>query len=315
MDPTTFNPQSPLPPTSRTSNDPLAEPVGRALRQTGSRRRSNDRPKHGVLPLTASIDHIGLLDEDELQLDRAALDIAGLDHPDHAAVDALAFLERICARVRAKTGELDTAMERAVWLAGVIAGEFGFDGDRETYDDPANADLILVLERRRGLPVSLALIYVAIARRVGWQAFVLDTPGHALMAIDGASPVVLDPFNGGAQVPARTLATPPAGREVRLEQLAPMTNRAVLVRLLMNQSTRAAQARQFERALVVMRRVTTAAPGYTPGWWERARLELAVDEPQAARLSLNSMLETTKDHRLRGQVLDALNSLPSGDGA
>ena len=65
----------------------------------------------------------------------------------------------------------------------MFADEFGFAGDADSYDAPLNADLIRVLDRRRGLPVSLSLLYVAAARRIGWTAHALNTPysgGHIL---------------------------------------------------------------------------------------------------------------------------------------
>ena len=114
---------------------------------------------------------------------------------------------------------------------------------------------------------------------------------------------------------AETLATPNpradelGGPAARPEQIAPMSNRAVLTRLLMNQATRAEQGGQPGRALVVMERITTVAPAYSPGWWERARLERAQGDFAAARASLSSMLETTRDPELRGHVTSALATL------
>jgi regulator of sirC expression with transglutaminase-like and TPR domain len=88
-----------------------------------------------------------------------------------------------------------------------------------------------------------------------------------------------------------------------------MSNRAVLVRLLMNQATRAEQKRRPARALAVMQRITTVAPGHTLGWWERARLEQTQGDIPAARLSLSSMLETTRDADVRAHVKSALAGL------
>ena len=92
-------------------------------------------------------------------------------------------------------------------MATVLAGEFSFAGDTETYDDPANADLINVLDRRRGLPVSLAIIWVAMARRLGWAADVLNVSGHVLVLTGAeAAPVIVDPC---ASAP---IGSPPSSR-------------------------------------------------------------------------------------------------------
>lgn len=252
--------------------------------------------------MISAIEHLGLVDEDQLDLGQAALDLAALDHTDIDLAPSQALLAEITARLMEREPAASAPGRQALALSGLLAAEFGFTGDRETYDDPANADLIEVLRRRRGLPVALSLLYVAVARRAGWAAHVLDTPGHAMAAIGTPAPALVDPFDDGAVFAA--------GRSAgHLGALAPMTNRAVLVRLLMNQVTRAARSKDFSRALTVIQRITTAAPAYSPGWWEQARLELATGATGAARLSLNSMLETTKDGALRDQIMKALASL------
>jgi regulator of sirC expression with transglutaminase-like and TPR domain len=55
-------------------------------------------------------------------------------------------------------------------LSRVLHGEFGFIGDSETYDAPVSADFSRVLDRKRGLPIVLSILYVAMARRAGWCA-------------------------------------------------------------------------------------------------------------------------------------------------
>lgn len=259
---------------------------------------------------------LGLVDEDEIRLDEAALALALLDHPgtDLDAYDAV--LEAIAVRLAAVAGEATAAPAQAAALATVLAGEFGFVGDAETYDDPANADLIRVIDRRRGLPVSLAILYVAAARRLGWTANVLDVPGHVLVLIgEAVAPVVIDPFRRGMsvdrdQLVALVAATDPSPAAVR--HVAAMPNRAVLVRLLLNQATRAEQGGKGRRALELYSRMTMMAPGYGHGWWERARLELVDGDPSAARHSLAAMLEITRDPVLRDRVSATLEALGTG---
>jgi regulator of sirC expression with transglutaminase-like and TPR domain len=74
-------------------------------------------------------------------------------------------------------------------------------GDRDDYDNPDNSMLDLVLERRRGLPIALSVVYVAAARRAGIPLAGVGLPGHFVVAHFGATPpLVLDPFGGGARV-------------------------------------------------------------------------------------------------------------------
>jgi len=257
---------------------------------------------------------IGLLDDDDIVLDEAALELALVDHPDAESGSYQDVLEAITVRLEAAGATIVEPAEQAEQLARILSDEFGFLGDRETYDDPANADLIRVIDRRRGLPVSLSILYVAAARRLGWMANVLDVPGHVLVLLGGeAAPVIVDPFHGGERVGQdRLVALLSAGRPDdagAVRHVAAMPNRAVLVRLLLNQATRAERAGRGRRALDLYRRMTMIAADHGHAWWERARLELIDGDVPAARQSLVSLLEITRDPDLRDRVTEMLSRL------
>ncbi|MES2492162.1 MAG: transglutaminase-like domain-containing protein [Pseudomonadota bacterium] len=261
------------------------------------------------------IAHLGLVDDDALALDASAVALAALDHAEVDLEPYLAVLDRHAERV----AELAPGGMPPEALAGVLKRvlwqERGFTGDVFRYDDPDNADLIRVIDRKRGLPVSLVILYVAAARRAGFQADALNTPGHVLARIgSGAESVVIDPFNEGRIVRPSDLgmliaqvlgpsAVPSA------EHLAPMANRAVLVRLLMNQAGRAEAAGNIVRALALYDRMSVVAPSYSHLWWERARLQLLNLDVAGARASLSALLETTRDPALRTHVSAALDAL------
>jgi regulator of sirC expression with transglutaminase-like and TPR domain len=262
-----------------------------------------------------AIAHLGLLEDEAIVLDLAALEIAALDHADSAIEPYAELLAGMAARIAVLGADAATPRERSRVLSRVIADEFAFAGDRQTYDSPDNADLMRVIDRRRGLPVSLTILYVAAARRIGWQADALNTPGHVLARLGSdTGPVLLDPFHGGGIVGAAELGSlleNALGPRVRpsAEHLAPMSNRTVLVRLLMNQASRAEAAGNLDRALVLYRRITSIAPDHPHPWWDRARLEAAAGDPAAARASLSAMLEVTREPELRNHVCAALDAL------
>ena len=174
--------------------------------------------------------------------------------------------------------------------------------------------MIRVIDRRRGLPVSLSILYVAAARRHGWAADALNTPGHVIVRIGvDATSVLIDPFNGGRVIEPRGLQALVAATggvdTVSAADVEAMTNREVLSRLLLNQATRAEQAGNEPRALTLYARMTAFAPANAHAWWERARLELIGGNVDAARASLTALLEMTREPRLRARVVETLERL------
>jgi regulator of sirC expression with transglutaminase-like and TPR domain len=264
-----------------------------------------------------NLEDFGLVDDADIVLDEAALTLALLDHGEIDVGPYEDVLSDIASRLDGIGAGVADALERAACLAQVLAGEFGFSGDTKTYDDPDNADLIRVIDRLRGLPISLSILYVAAARRIGWAAEILNLPGHVLVMVgQEAKPVIIDPFRGGAPVGVEQitalLASVKSDVSSAVHHVAAMANRAILVRLLLNQATRAEKAGKHRRALTLYSRMTSIAPEYPHPWWERARLELVENDVTAARASLAAMLEITREPTLREQVTGTLDALGLG---
>jgi regulator of sirC expression with transglutaminase-like and TPR domain len=257
---------------------------------------------------------IGLTEDTDIRLDRAALDLAAADRTRAPLEPALIYLDSLAGRLqpRARSG---LAADRADALTALLADAEGFTGDSSNYEAPENADFLRVIEHRRGLPIALAILYVGVARRVGWRAEVLGVPGHVLVAVAGAgTTIVLDPFSDGRMLSAdgvRTIAARALGRHGAMDRdhVAPLSNREALVRLLMNPASRAARRGDEARALTLYRRMTLVAPAMPALWWERARLERLAGDTVAARGSLAAMLETTRDPVLVSRIQAAVDAL------
>jgi regulator of sirC expression with transglutaminase-like and TPR domain len=91
--------------------------------------------------------------------------------------------------------------EVAAVCTEVLGATHGFEGDREHYDDPQNSMLDVVLERRRGLPILLSVVYIEAARRAGIGLSGVGLPGHFVVGHFGSKPpLLLDPFDGGGPI-------------------------------------------------------------------------------------------------------------------
>jgi regulator of sirC expression with transglutaminase-like and TPR domain len=254
---------------------------------------------------------IGCQEDADIRIDEAALHLAAADRTRADLEPSLAYVRGLAARLPLS---LPTAGGRAQALADLLAVAEGFTGDAEDYDSPRSADMLCVLSRRRGLPVALAILYVATARRAGWDARAMGLPGHVLVALEGGGHMILiDAFAGGRLLApselARMPAAPSMGRAQRTGGASLLGNRETLVRLVMNQAGRARASGDHARALTLYRRLTGIAPAMPWLWWERARLEQASGDTPAARRSLAAMRETTLDPDLKDRIRQAYEAL------
>jgi regulator of sirC expression with transglutaminase-like and TPR domain len=199
-------------------------------------------------------------------------------------------------------------------LGEVIAQAYGYRGDNETYDDLQNADVARVLERRKGLPVALAILYLHVARAQGWDAEGLAFPGHFLIRveIDGARHV-LDPFNDGQVVepPAlRTLLQRVLGPDADLapEHFDAVPDRDVLLRLENNVRLRLAKREDWEATARSLDRMLAIAPDKPELLFEAGQINARLDKRRAAIAAFERFLatEAAKADPVLGQRASAL---------
>ncbi|HYM18797.1 MAG TPA: transglutaminase-like domain-containing protein [Micropepsaceae bacterium] len=230
----------------------------------------------------------------------AALMLAALDHPHTKLNPYYSHLSEIGEAVRAEVAFVRDGEAAASALGQVLATRYGYDGDRMEYDEPGNADLISVMERRRGLPVALGVLYIHAARAAGLKAWGLFAPGHFLLkvAVKG-SEALIDPFNGGAAVDRERFTTPigaasilEAGASSEPNPHEAVSDTDVLLRLQNNIKTRALQARDTKRAIEVLNRMTLISPKRAPLWLELARLHETLGALSAARRACEKCLAT-----------------------
>ena len=194
--------------------------------------------------------------------------IARLEYP---RLDPEPYLDRIdemgvtaSHRIVSDTGPDAPLPARVDALNRYLFDEVGFSGNREQYDDPRNSCLNEVLDRRTGIPISLALIYIEVARRAGVRTEGINFPGHFLVRAlqdlhtdDPDEGLIIDPFHAGAilgEAECRSLLRRHMGEEAAWAPsvLARATRRQVMVRMLLNLKRLYVRMRSFPQA----RRVT-----------------------------------------------------------
>ena len=147
---------------------------------------------------------IGRRDDSEIDIAEAALALAALDRERAAPEPYREHLAAIAAAMQddAEPGfdqEGDAGLRaRSITLSRVLAGTFNYSGDRQTYDDLQNANLMRVIDRRKGLPVALAILYIHAARSRSWSIEGVNFPGHFVLRLHHRGrALIIDPFAGG----------------------------------------------------------------------------------------------------------------------
>ena len=136
--------------------------------------------------------------EDQIDLARAALAIAMQEYPDLKIYDCLSQLDRFGQAVELRIGDEKNPYRIIAALNTVLFKELGFQGNRSEYYDPKNSFLNDVITRKKGIPISLSVIYMEVARRVGLSLAGVGFPGHFLVKYeDGDVEILIDVFHEG----------------------------------------------------------------------------------------------------------------------
>lgn len=136
---------------------------------------------------------------DALDLGTAALIIATAHYPEVSLHPYQTRLDALATEVQRRVGRARTPERRLAALTDYLFGELGFCGNVTDYYDPANSFLNEVLDRRTGLPITLSILYLAIAHRLGWPLVGVGMPMHFLIKyVTPDREIFLDPFHGGA---------------------------------------------------------------------------------------------------------------------
>jgi regulator of sirC expression with transglutaminase-like and TPR domain len=230
----------------------------------------------------------------------AALTIARVEYP---ALDALPYLHRLERMGEAAAGRLERRTDarldaRIAVLNAYLYEELGFSGNRDRYDDPRNSFLNEVLDRRTGIPISLAVIYIEIGRRAGLELEGINFPGHFLvraLADGGADDLIIDPFHSGAllsEIDCRQLLRQHLGEESAYDRalLATATRQQIVVRMLVNLKRLYVRMRSFPQARFIANLLLAVDPSALSELRDRGLLAYHMEDFTAALRDLETYL-------------------------
>src|SRR6185312_10212009 len=229
----------------------------------------------------------------------AALAIARVEYQ---ALDAGPYLQRLERMGEAAAGRLQRDNpSRIATLNAYLYEELGFSGNREHYDDPRNSFLNEVLDRRLGIPISLAAVYLEIGRRAGLRLEGVNFPGHFLVRADAdgvigePDQVIIDPFHAGAllsEVDCRHLLRQHLGDEAAFDRalLATATRQHIVVRMLVNLKRLYVRMRSFPQARAIADLLLTVDPSALSELRDRGLLAYHMEDFPSALRDLEAYL-------------------------
>lgn len=275
-----------------------------------------DQPRTTPDP-RALLEEIAAKGEADFDLAEAALALAALRHPGVSLDPYRAHLKELARDLADRAAGLPpAAADQAEALADVLAARHGYLGDDETYDDLDNADLMRVIDRRKGLPVALGILYIQTARTLGWDVVGLNFPGHFLLRVQGgdAERVIIDPFHEGRTVEAHDLrellkALQGQAAELTPEFYQPLTDRGVLMRLLGNVKVRHMEACRFAQALETITDMQLLAPDDPALWRERGLMHMRVGDLPGAIGALDEYVARAPEGPDRTRIDQVLQEL------
>ena len=258
------------------------------------------------------------LAKDPVPLDEAVLALALEEYPELDGEEVLARLDALAERVRASVHGAQRAASILRALREVLAEEEGLRGDEDAYYDPRNSFVNEVLERRLGIPISLSIVYMEVARRAGLSLQGVALPGHFLakyVSPSGAE-VFVDAFHRGEilspdECAARFRARS-GGRELDRRWLSAATPRQILVRMLQNLRRIYADQKDDVRTFWVLDRILLAAPGQLGALRDRGLAAARLGGPAAAARDLEAYLARLPDASDEAEVRRVLAGLRSG---
>jgi regulator of sirC expression with transglutaminase-like and TPR domain len=237
------------------------------------------------------------VEDEKIDLIRAALMIARGEYPDLDIETYAGRVEELARRVAALAPDLHPQGTLSA-LKHVLFEELKLRGNREDYYDPRNSFLNDVLDRGLGIPITLSIVYMEVARRVGLHLFGVGLPGHFLLKRynEDGQEMLIDCFNRGDVVSRQDCQSKldeiySGEMKMRPEFLHPISRRQILMRMLNNLKTVYLSTRNFRKALAIADLILVIYPRSAEDVKQRALLRYSMNLHRLASEDLDDYLK------------------------
>lgn len=256
-----------------------------------------------------TLSQMGEFADDDIPLSKTALLLAELAHVGRGLESYTNHIKKMTEEVGARFAELlaagatDNCETRIAATKHILCDKYGYEGDSQNYNDLRNADLIEVIDRRKGLPISLAIIALEVGRGQGWDLKGLNFPGHFLIRYElGGQRVMCDPFDKFNILQAadlRLLIKRALGEQAELSAsfYQEASNREILLRLQNNIKYRQIETEHYEDALETVTTMRSFAPNEYRLLLDDGVLKARLDKTEEAIQSIRDYLDVVTDPR------------------
>ena len=237
-----------------------------------------------------------LRQEGPLDIAEAALVVAYEDYPKLDVEHELQRVRLVAAEGARRVYNETNPFARVDGLRQYLFEELGFRGNTEDYNDPANCFLNEVMNRRLGIPLTLSILFLEVARAAGFQAVGVGLPGHFITRVRwNERDILVDPYHRGSivseedcrELVGRTTGRPSLFRRGLLEGIS---GRQMISRLLLNLKHIHLERQDYARALGVVERLLMLSPNDPAEIRDRGLLKAHLGRPGAAIADLETYL-------------------------
>jgi regulator of sirC expression with transglutaminase-like and TPR domain len=225
------------------------------------------------------------------RLDRAALELATLGTPDLQPEPFLDQLNEMASQLADRMRNFNDGRDFVETAQRYLFGELGFHGNQQDFFDPGNSFLNQVLERRTGIPITLSVMYMEIARRLAMPVFGIGLPRHFVIQFDdGNYSTYIDPYHGGRTITVQECFALAGAKVADPILLRRASKKQIAMRMLQNLRGVYLRRRDWARAVDTLDLLLLGAPELSGLLKQRGLLHMELKRFQAARRDLERYL-------------------------